>query len=549
KTATQRVWREQVTYDMSAIRTGLRLFRASPGLERQFFATGGAALTMDRWVYDEKKIVVLRLSPATGEVGAGISRLLLRGYYQAVYDRGLGLPEGQCTFLLADEFQDFISTDPTDALNDAAFVAKVREFRCAVLLGTQSAIALAQRAIRGISDVRTILGNCNIRIFMYSDEPETVSLAPASETPLDALGPGQAVLVHYDVAARTHRHATTGVNGMHNALQPVLVGADRGQNQIVTPAPYEEERERVAQDLLVGGTPDEKEQERTRKVQFAGKPAQSASTPEHMDTELVEESPAETAMSIVQSRGADLAYVPEAHRAPEICLAAVHQDGLALRFVPEALKTPEICLAAVRNHGMALEWVPEALKTSDLCLEAVRQRGRVLRHVPESLKTPLLCMEAVRSAPWAMQDVPASVLTGDLCLVVVQNDGGALEIVPDGFRTPDVCMAAVQNNGAALQFVPQRLRTAELCLVAVRNDGLALRYVPEALKTAEICLEAVRRSSVAIDYLPAVPAPARHAPTAQTGVASGRSGGSRQPGLSRRLPRRRPSRQPSRGQR
>ena len=101
---------------------------------------------MERWINDERRIVVLRFSPATGEAGAGIARLLLHDYYQAVYDRGLDLSEGQRTFLLADEFQDVISTDPTDPLNDAAFVAKVREFNCATLLGTQSAVALARRA-------------------------------------------------------------------------------------------------------------------------------------------------------------------------------------------------------------------------------------------------------------------------------------------------------------------------------------------------------------------------------------------------------------------
>ncbi|MBQ4125051.1 MAG: hypothetical protein II595_03750, partial [Desulfovibrio sp.] len=143
KKAAQRVWREQVTYDMSAIRTGLRLFRGSPGLDRRFFAPGGVPLDMERWIYDERRIVVLRFSPATGEAGPGIARLLLRDYYQAVYDRGLDLSEGQRTFLLADEFQDVISTDPTAPLNDDAFVAKVREFNCATLIGTQSAVALA----------------------------------------------------------------------------------------------------------------------------------------------------------------------------------------------------------------------------------------------------------------------------------------------------------------------------------------------------------------------------------------------------------------------
>nr|MCR5257348.1 DUF4116 domain-containing protein [Desulfovibrio sp.] len=454
KTATQRVWHEQVTYDMSALRTGLRLFRASPGLEQRFFAPGGASLDMERWIYDDHRIVVLRLSPATGEAGAGISRHLLHGFYQAVYDRGLSLPDGQATFLMADEFQDFISTDPVDPLNDAAFLAKVREFRCAVLLGTQSAIALAQRARHGMSDVRTILGNCNVRVFLYGDEPETVSLAPASETPLDELGPGQAVLVHYDAVSRIHRHSTTGVNDMHARLTPVLAGAVREPGQLATPGPDETEQERKRQALLVAAP-----------IQSTA-PAQAASATD----EIVEESPAEAALAIVQkSRGADLAHVPAAHRTLAVCLAAVQNDGRTLQFVPENLKDAELCLEAVRQNGWALEFVPAALKTVDLCLEAVAQDGLALQYVPEALKTPEICLEAVA------------------------QDGMALADIPARHRTPDLCLAAVQNTGAALEYVPARLRTKALCLAAVRSTGWALKFVPEALKTAQLCLAAVRR--------------------------------------------------------
>ncbi|MCR5259152.1 MAG: hypothetical protein K6E40_13470, partial [Desulfovibrio sp.] len=310
KTCSHRVWREQVTYDMNAVRTGLRLFRASPGLEERFFAAGGAPLDMARWIYDERRIVVLRFSPATGEAGAGIARHALRRYYAAVYARGLGMPKGEATFLCIDEFQDVVSTDPADNLNDASFIAKVREFNCATLLGTQSAVALAQRAHHGLSDVQSILGNCNVRIFMYSDEPETVSLAPAGEAPLDELGPGQAVLVHYDAAARTHRHSTTGVNNMHARLAPVLAGVARSQTLLAVPALDWEETERARQTVL------------------STVPVQPATD------EIIEETSAEAALAMVQSRGADLSHVPEAQRTLPVCLAAVRQDGKALRYVP-----------------------------------------------------------------------------------------------------------------------------------------------------------------------------------------------------------------------
>ena len=254
KRTEKSVWREQVTYYLSVLRTGMKLFLDVPGLATNFFAQDGVPLDPERLVYDEKKILLLRFSPDTGDAGAGIARHVLRSFYGAVFRRGLLLPEGEVAFLVADEFQDVISTNPADNLNDASFLAKVREFRCATLLGTQSAVALAQRARQGLQDVRTILGNANVRVFLYSDEPETLALAPDAETPLDELGPGQAVLVHYDAATRTHRHSTTGVDGMHEALRPVLAGiVPRPGRLAAEPAEVKEAEKEVQKALAALG--------------------------------------------------------------------------------------------------------------------------------------------------------------------------------------------------------------------------------------------------------------------------------------------------------
>ncbi|MCR5260137.1 MAG: hypothetical protein K6E40_18590 [Desulfovibrio sp.] len=69
--------------------------------------------------------------------------------------------------------------------------------------------------------------------------------------------------------------------------------------------------------------------------------------------------------------GAELEFVPEALRTPDLCRAACEGSGWALEFVPDALKTEEMCLSAVKNNAWALEHVPKGMKTLEIVLEAV----------------------------------------------------------------------------------------------------------------------------------------------------------------------------------
>ena len=248
QTMGTRVWQEQTAYFASPVRTGWGILAGTPGLVANFFGAGGQPFNPETLVFDGHKILLLRLSPEAGEAGAGICRLLLRRYYAAAYKRGRSLPDGQYSFLLADEFQDYVSTAPSDPLNDALWLAKCREFRAVTLLGTQSATALAQRAVRGMEDVRAMLGNCNCRVYLYSDDPETCRLAEtATPTPLHRLAPGQCVLAAYDTQTRRHVACLTSMNRQYQALRPVLEQAV--QTEDASPPP-ETETERRAQRRL-----------------------------------------------------------------------------------------------------------------------------------------------------------------------------------------------------------------------------------------------------------------------------------------------------------
>lgn len=470
KSLEARVWQEQTTYYASAVRTGLGILQQTPGVMSRFFAPDGAPFNAERMVFDEGRIVVLRLAPDSGEAGAGLARILLREFYGAVFRRGLEQPAGRYVFCIADEWQDYVSTSPLDALNDAAFLAKCREYRCIFIGGTQSAVALSQRAAHGLDDVRAIAANVNCRIFLYGDDPETQRLAgsAAEDVRLHELTLGECLLVRYDAGARRHASSITSANGMHAALAPVLASAVRRRNVLAAAGPDDAERERELQDRLAGAA-------------------------DRTDVHC---------LVAVRRDGMALENVPEGMRTPELCMAAVRQNSAALRFVPDRLKTPELCLEAVRRKGMALRFVPEALKTPELCMAAVQRDGWAMKHVPEALKTAEFCLAAAGQNGWALEYVPETMKTLETCLTAVRQNGAALEHVPDGLKTPELCLEAVRQDGSALKFVPDRLKTAELCAEAVGQDAMAFMFVPDAMKTEDVCRAAVRRFAWLLKDLP-----------------------------------------------
>ena len=67
-------WQEQVGFRLGVIRTALQLLRQTRNLEAQFFAYGKSAPDIAREVYRHRRIVVLRLAPDCGELGAVLAR-------------------------------------------------------------------------------------------------------------------------------------------------------------------------------------------------------------------------------------------------------------------------------------------------------------------------------------------------------------------------------------------------------------------------------------------------------------------------------------------
>lgn len=221
KIKSSKAYSEQNAYRMSYIRTGVNQYLAMPGVVENFLGSANENIDMKRRIYDEKKIVILRLAPETGACGDTLARYIMREYYHAVFRNGKNLPAGQYTFCVADEFQDFYSSSSYDAYNDNSFVAKCREFKNIAIYGSQSIAAMDSRA-SSLSDSAAFLGNCNVRVFLYSDDKRTMGLAPENLGDLDMLESGNGYLTKFDVQSRQHLVGHVNMQKLHDEMQKVL---------------------------------------------------------------------------------------------------------------------------------------------------------------------------------------------------------------------------------------------------------------------------------------------------------------------------------------
>ena len=150
-----------------------------------------------------------------------LARTLLRDYYAAVYAHGLQLPEGQYTFCITDEAQDFLSVDRLDQYNDNSFLARNREYRNISIMGTQSVAALVART-HDSEAVEAMLNNFNVRTFFYSDDPLTQRLADVhDQTPLVTYRRGEGLLVRIDAATGRRVYGRVSVQAMHDTLKAI----------------------------------------------------------------------------------------------------------------------------------------------------------------------------------------------------------------------------------------------------------------------------------------------------------------------------------------
>lgn len=232
----------QVEWRLHSLRGPLRNMLDAPGVAAGFCDPDGLSLRdACDLALTEGRIVVLRFGGTASEGTRAMARRLLEAWYEAVLKLGRpardeSLPRG---FAVVDEFQDVCDLDPVNRLNDAAFLAKAREFGIVFVGATQSASALA----RGGSGearwvVESLLNNCNNRIYLYCDDPWTNELARrhSPEVHLAGLAPAEAFVVRFDAATRRHLFGMRGLQTAHDAARAVMANGPCTPEEASPPA-------------------------------------------------------------------------------------------------------------------------------------------------------------------------------------------------------------------------------------------------------------------------------------------------------------------------
>jgi hypothetical protein len=146
--------------------------------------------------------------------------------YNAVLDRGLDLPAGEYTFVVMDEFQDYVDFSCNNSLNDNAFVAKSREFNNISVFAFQSVSSLISRG-RQKERIESFINNCNNRIIMYCDDPWTQAISYRhSIVTLTKLGPGEAIALKFNMLLRKHECGLETLQKAHDEFETRLAAAE-----------------------------------------------------------------------------------------------------------------------------------------------------------------------------------------------------------------------------------------------------------------------------------------------------------------------------------
>lgn len=217
--AAQTVWR------LSGIRNALDLFMETPGLCENF-AASGREIGLEQLIYKRRKIVVLSFAATAGEMANVMARHMIQQYYQTVLKKGLSAPEGQYTFLVADEFQDIANFESHNRWNDNVFTAKSREFKSIQLFATQGVSALLSRG-SSTAQMMEFMNNCNNKLFFYSDDMLSQDTAERFDAgiALAKLEPGKCLMSRYDASARKRINGLETIQREHDNIAELLAKA------------------------------------------------------------------------------------------------------------------------------------------------------------------------------------------------------------------------------------------------------------------------------------------------------------------------------------
>lgn len=206
---------EQMSYNSHMMVNVLRTLLEAPGIRGKFCQPKASGLDFAP-LLKQGKIIALHFSLDTGSMGSIIARMVIDAFYKTIYENGLTLPIR--TFVCIDEFAE-VSDLSRRKYSDASYAALAREYSSCFMAAAQSAASLIKRA--GEYAVREFLSNCNTKVFFFTDDVFTRSLAKAYDEDIDLiyLKPREVFAIRYDSASGKREW---GLDGLSKAYASVV---------------------------------------------------------------------------------------------------------------------------------------------------------------------------------------------------------------------------------------------------------------------------------------------------------------------------------------
>lgn len=167
--------RNQYEWQTGQLKSALKPFFENPVIREHFCATD--AVDFQKLIYEENAVLVMNVPYSIyGEISFTIAKMIRARYYDAVKGmkepklKALGYGRDKFTFMLIDEYQQFIDSDKDNDWFDSS-----RGYGNINIVSMQSATS-AMAKTSNLYEVQTIIQNCRNVICYATNDSNTVSM-------------------------------------------------------------------------------------------------------------------------------------------------------------------------------------------------------------------------------------------------------------------------------------------------------------------------------------------------------------------------------------
>lgn len=214
-------YNQQVTWNLQAIKMGLRAFLEAPGIAEHFSVPGAPGIDLETDII-AGKIILLRFDSLSGQTGTFLTRALLSEVIKIVLRYKMEQRNGKFFHIILDEFQEYADFSD-NAGSDKQLVALGREFGVEMTAATQSMSSLVCK-VGSSAAVESFVGNCNNILSFYNHDAATQELIFRYDhkIKLNKLSPGNLFAVHYDSSTRRHKHGIQKLDKAYKEMCALL---------------------------------------------------------------------------------------------------------------------------------------------------------------------------------------------------------------------------------------------------------------------------------------------------------------------------------------